>query len=294
VGTRCKRTPATAHFVVDNPLTTFVFCSLPLPTSSYIYYSNSQLFYAKTGTGKKILLLFHGFGQDHRAFQSWAEFLKEQYTLYIFDLFFHGQSTWASREALEKGDWKEIITLFLQQENITEFEIAGFSMGGKFAMASLEAFPEKIKKLTLLAPDGIKTSFWYSLATYPIVIRALFKSMILHPNRLYRITKSLRSLGLVDKGLLRFVESQMDTEEKRNRVYFSWVYFRHLKFDLNKIASLLNEQQIPFTLIVGQHDKVIQPKNMDGFIQKIKSKRLEIIEAGHNDLIKKALEYLNK
>jgi pimeloyl-ACP methyl ester carboxylesterase len=259
-----------------------------LPTSSYIHYNNSKLFYTKSGTVKKALLLFHGFGQDHRAFQSWTEILKEHYTLYSFDLFFHGQSTWVSREALEKGDWKEIITLFLQQENITKFEIAGFSMGGKFAMATLEAFPEKIKKLTLLAPDGIKTSFWYSLATYPIVIRALFKSMILHPSRLYRITKALRTLGLIDKGLLRFAESQMDTEEKRKRVYFSWVYFRHLKFDLNKIPSLLNEREVPFTLIVGQHDKVIQAKNMEAFLKKINSKRFEVIDAGHNDLIGKA------
>jgi pimeloyl-ACP methyl ester carboxylesterase len=259
-----------------------------LPTYSYIHYNNSKLFYTKSGAGKKALLLFHGFGQDHRAFQSWAEILKEQYTLYSFDLFFHGQSSWASREALEKGDWKEIITLFLQQENIAEFEIAGFSMGGKFAMATLEAFPDQIKKMTLLAPDGVKTSFWYRLATYPIAIRALFKSMILHPSRLYRTTKALRSFGLVDKGLLRFAESQMDTEEKRKRVYFSWVYFRHLKFDLNKIASLLNERQIPFTLIVGQHDKVIQAKNMEAFLKKINSKRFEVIDAGHNDLIGKA------
>ncbi len=220
------------------------------------------------------------------------EVLKSEYTLYAFDLFFHGQSMWSSREAVEKKDWHEIINQFLQQENITELEIAGFSMGAKFALATLEAFPDRIKKLTLLAPDGIKTSFWYSLATYPITIRALFKSMILHPNRLYRITKTLRSLGLVDKGLLRFAESQMDTEEKRKRVYFSWVYFRHLKFDLDQIVSLLNNNQIPLILIVGQHDKVIQAQNMDGFAQKIKFKRFEIIEAGHNDLIKKTKEYL--
>jgi pimeloyl-ACP methyl ester carboxylesterase len=263
---------------------------LPLPTTNLIHFFNSKLFFAKIGAGQKVLLLFHGFGQDHRAFQSWMEVLKDEYTCYSFDLFFHGQSTWASREALEKKDWKEIITQFLQKENITEFEIAGFSMGGKFAMATLEAFPDQIKKMTLLAPDGIKTSFWYSLATYPIAIRALFKSMILHPNRLHRITKALRSLRLVDKGLLRFAESQMDTEEKRNRVYFSWVYFRHLKFNLNKIASLLNEQQIPLALIVGQHDKVTPAQNMEAFIKKIKLKKFEVVGAGHNDLIGKAIK----
>jgi pimeloyl-ACP methyl ester carboxylesterase len=263
-------------------------------TSSHIHYHNSKLFYTKIGTGKKSLLLFHGFGQDHRVFDSWHESLQNNYTVYAFDLFFHGQSTWSSTNALEKKDWQEIVYSFLQQEKITEFEIAGFSMGGKFALATLECFPNQTKKMTLLAPDGIKTSFWYSLATYPIAFRAFFKSMILHPNRLYKITKLLHSLRLVDKGILRFAESQMDTQQKRQRVYASWVYFRHLKFDLKKITQLLNDLEIPFDLIVGKYDKIIQAKNMNSFLREIKLKRFAVIEAGHNDLIKKAIDYLVK
>jgi pimeloyl-ACP methyl ester carboxylesterase len=99
-------------------------------------------------------------------------------------------------------------------------------------------------------------------------------------------------LGLVDKGLLRFAESQMDTEEKRSRVYFSWVYFRKLKFNLSKIASLLNKKQIPLTLLVGKHDKVIQAKNMKSLVLMLQKKNFQVIEAGHNDLIKKAISVL--
>lgn len=260
--------------------------------AEFVTYQGSQLLFQSYGGGKKILLLFHGFGQDHRVFQSWAEILKEEYTLYAFDLFFHGQSTWASRQALEKRDWKEIIALFLSQKNIAQFEVAGFSMGGKFAMATLELFPERIKKIYLLAPDGIKTSFWYSLATYPIATRYFFKSMVLHPNRLHSLAKILRTFRLVDNGLLRFAEHQMDTQEKRRRVYFSWVYFRHLKFDLDKISSLLNQKEVPLTMIVGKFDKVIQPKNMESFLSKIKKQEFKILEAGHTDLISKSAAFL--
>jgi pimeloyl-ACP methyl ester carboxylesterase len=163
--------------------------------------------------------------------------------------------------------------------------LAAFSLGGKFALTALEAFPEKVKRLTLLAPDGIKTSFWYSLATYPLVIRSLFKSMVLRPGRFHALAKFLNRVGLVDKGLLRFAELQMDTEEKRRRVYYSWVYFRHLTFDLNQIATLLNANKIPLLLIVGKFDRVIPARNMNAFLQKITIKQFEIVEAGHNDLI---------
>lgn len=235
--------------------------------------------------GKKNLILFHGFGQDHRVFQNWVSALHDEYTCYAFDLYFHGSSAWPGRNALEKEDWQKIMQQFLEQEGITQFAIAGFSMGGKFALATYESFHHQITDLILLAPDGIKTSFWYSLATYPIAIRLLFKSMILYPNRLYRVTKLLRKLHLMDAGLLRFAESQMNTEEKRRRVYFSWVYFRHLKFNTDQIADLINQHEINFTLITGKHDKVITTQNMAGFLKRIKRKQALEIKSGHNDLI---------
>lgn len=259
----------------------------------HISYANSQLAYTKTGTGEAALALFHGFGQGHSAFHKWVDTLKESHTLYTFDLFFHGASHWNSRSPVEKDDWKEIMLLFLEKENIEKFGVVGFSLGGKFAMITVEAFPSMVTELTLLAPDGIKTSFWYSLATYPIAVRALFKSMILHPNRLYRLTKLLRRLKIVDQGLLRFAESQMDTEEKRRRVYFAWVYFRHLKPDLLQLTSLLNQHAIPCRLLIGKYDKVIQAENMKTFVGKIRKIQFDVIDAGHNDLIAKSIVHLS-
>jgi pimeloyl-ACP methyl ester carboxylesterase len=255
----------------------------------YVLYQDSRLHYAKGGSGTRKLLMFHGFGQGLHVFQNWLTVLEKDFTLYAFDLYFHGDSTWPSREALEKTDWQEILRIFFEQEKIERFELAGFSMGGKFVLATVEAFAERVDRLVLIAPDGIKTSFWYSLATYPIATRALFKSMILHPNRLYRLIKTLRARHLVDKGLLRFAESQMNTEEKRRRVYYSWVYFRHLKFDLRKMSALLNAHGIALLMITGKYDKIITTRNMKRFTQSIRVHQLLEIEAGHNDLIPQAV-----
>ena len=52
----------------------------------------------------------------------------------------------------------ENIREFLRKENISRFDVAGFSMGGRFALATLEAFPEKIGNVFLIAPDGEKQS----------------------------------------------------------------------------------------------------------------------------------------
>lgn len=84
-----------------------------------IVYRNSELFYYKEGTGTKTILLFHGFGHDHRAFEPWSEILQKEYTAYSFDLFFHGNSKWENQQALKKDDWKKIMQLFLIRKRLS-------------------------------------------------------------------------------------------------------------------------------------------------------------------------------
>ena len=235
------------------------------------------------------MLLFHGFGQDHHAFDQLPDTFLHSHTMYIFDIFFHGASQWQQEEEpLEKAVWKEILIQFLTENEIKKFSVLGFSMGGKFALACVELFPKQVESVYLLAPDGIKTSMWYSLATYPFGFRHLFKSMIAHHSRFLMVANLALKLKLIDKGILRFVESQMNTEAKRKRVYYSWVVLRHFQFDLDHIAGILNSKPTPLTLIIGQYDKIITAKNMQPFINKLKEVRFEVIEAGHNDLILKA------
>jgi pimeloyl-ACP methyl ester carboxylesterase len=230
--------------------------------------------------------MFHGFGQDFKSFHALSEVLSNQYTAYIFDLYFHGQSTWGYGETpLEKAHWKETMAEFFKENKIENFSLAGYSLGGKFALATLEAFPKKIQGIILLAPDGIKTSFWYALATYPLVSRKFFKYMIRHPESFEAVIRMLNAWGLADKGLIKFAQFQMNSVEKRSKVYYSWVVFRHLNFNLDKIANLINQYKIPLTMVVGQFDKVIKPSDMNSLLKKLDHYTFETPEAGHTGLI---------
>lgn len=255
--------------------------------------NNTTLHYHKSGHGEKTLLAFHGFGQDGSIYNTLAHELADRYTIYSFDLFFHGISTWPFGEKpLEKDFWKAIINQLLNENNIETFSVLGFSMGGKFALATLEAFPQKTQEIILIAPDGIKTNFWYSLATYPVAFRNLFKSMIQKPERFKAIIRVAYTLRLVDKGILRFVESQMNTEEKRNRVYFSWVVFRHLKFNMTATANLINNHAIRLIMITGKYDKIITTKNMNRLLHKVKHYDSFAPVTGHNGVIHASIKIL--
>lgn len=259
---------------------------------NFVHYNNSNLHYAKTGNGDQHLLVFHGFGQDISVFDFFTRSLSRNYTFYVFDLYFHGKSKWGKGEQpLEKHRWRETIRLFLSENNINRFHLAAFSLGGKFALATLEAFPDRVVSVYLIAPDGIKTSFWYSLATYPVVFRRFFRSMILHPDRFLTLARFLHKTGLVDQGLIRFAEYQMNSIEKRSRVYYSWVVFRHLKFNVSALADLINSKKVRVVIIVGKYDKVITPRNMQRLTKRLNNYKLEILESGHNGLINQSMPF---
>src|SRR5690606_8012102 len=136
----------------------------------------SVLSYYVAGSGNLPLVAFHGFGQTHKAFYSWLDAVGSQYRLILVDLYFHGKSTWDDPDTpLEKNTWKEVMSTLFAREGISTCSVAGFSLGGKFALATFEAFPGQVRALYLIAADGIRPSFWYTLATWPLPMRALFR-----------------------------------------------------------------------------------------------------------------------
>lgn len=233
------------------------------------------------------MLAFHGFGLTHKAFDPITDQLSAEYTVYSFDLFFHGKSHWNSEPALTKVFWKELVTTFCAENKISTFSIICFSLGGKFTLATLEAMPDRIDQLFMIAPDGVKTSIWYNLATYPLIFQNYFKSMIVKPNRFFSLVSFFKKLRLVDKGILKFAASQMNSVKKRRRVYYSWVVFKHLNFDLSLIAHLINKHEIRFDIFLGAYDKIITPEGMKKLLKKLDHYDLHMVESGHNDLIDK-------
>jgi pimeloyl-ACP methyl ester carboxylesterase len=255
-------------------------------------YKGVQLHYSRTGTGNKILLAFHGYGQTNAHFRHIAAQLSASYTTYAFDLFFHGKSIWHLKDTpLTKVFLAEMVSSFLEQKQIERFSVMGFSMGGKIALTLLEQFPQKIEELTLIAPDGVKTSFWYSLATYPGWTKKYFRKVVISSTYFQKLALTFRRLRLVDKGIVRFAHNQMNTRQKRLRVYYSWMVFRELTFDMAHIASLVNHYQIPVSMFLGAYDRIITKKNMQVLLSKLHRHHLIILDTGHNQLLEEVAGY---
>ncbi|UII29420.1 alpha/beta hydrolase [Fulvivirga maritima] len=263
-------------------------------TENNFHFKEHQINYYTYGSGEKVMLAFHGFGQNGRAFGPMANIIGKEFTIYSFDLFFHGNSYWSHEDTpLSKAIWAEIITAFLASLKIKEVALMGFSIGAKFVLATLEAIPERIIELIFIAPDGIKPNIWYQLATSPIGLKKVFKSMIQKPQLFFSILRTAEKLKFIDRSLSKFAASQMDSLEKRKRVYYSWIVFSHLKFKMKKISHLLTKNHIPVTFYLGTLDKVITPQHMQPLIKKITDYKIVLIKSAHNHLIHKVSEHIS-
>jgi pimeloyl-ACP methyl ester carboxylesterase len=253
------------------------------------------LHYRRFGKGEQVILAFHGYGQDSGHFATMAEALHPTCTIFAFDLFFHGKSKLPkSKTPLEKAFLAELIQQFLLEKQIGRFSVMAFSMGGKFALSLIEAFSGQIDKVLLVAPDGIKTNFWYNLATYPGWLQGLFKHTVLRPAPFFKFVSFLDRHKIVDKGLLRFANWHMESTPKRLRIYRSWMGFSQMNFDIRKIVRLINENQIELILFLGEYDQVIPQRSLQVFIKALETGRVIMLKTGHTYLLYEVAAYLRQ
>ena len=262
---------------------------------SELVHKGHQISYIQYGNGPKVMLAFHGFGQDAAAFKPLATELADQYTIYSFDIFYHGRSYLARNgEILTKKEWMDIIIYFLDELNTSKCSLLAFSLGGKFALATVEKLGTRIEEIMLLAPDGIQTQLWYNLATYPLFLQRYFQSMIVKPHRFFNILSFVKRFGIVDRGILKFAATQMNTVKKRRRVYYSWVAFKKFTYNLPHIAKIINNNQIRLTIFTGKHDKIITAEGMKELTSRVPEAKMIVLNSGHNDLIEHTAEFIRQ
>jgi pimeloyl-ACP methyl ester carboxylesterase len=248
----------------------------------------SRVFVRKMGVGPRSLLLFHGFGQDHRALVPVAEAVGDLYTCYLFDLYFHGQSYWGGGDRpIEQKDWKEYLQGFLHEHQIDRFSVLGFSLGARLALASLEAFPERMAAIYLVAPDGLRASPWYTLATGSLLTRKVFHMAVARPGIFFKLADIFYRWGWLDAKLHRVAEYHMRHPEKRERVYQAWVGFRRLKSAPRRVASLIRRHHIRVMILVGTGDTLIPPGRVHVLTKHLRPTEytLHVLTAGHHQLL---------
>ncbi len=259
--------------------------------SQFITYKDSEIHYRFSGEGPNAVLCFHGFGTFARTFDWLADHVPGQ--LFIaFDLPFHGDTKWTNGELFQPADLLDIISIcpHIKKE---KFTLMGYSMGGRICLQLLELIPSRISNLVLLAPDGLHMNPWYWFSTQTAIGNRIFKKAVENPDRFIKLLKRGESLKLVNKGALKYVDRHFGDKTIREQVYRVWTSFRKFKPDLNRVVSLINQYNIPVTMIYGRYDTIIPLAPGEKFFRALRSrKKFEVLETGHQLLHIQNAQYI--
>jgi len=260
-------------------------------------YKNSQISYYRFGVGPNPVVCFHGYGENGKLYAFLEKYLGGDYTFYAVDLPFHGQTQWNEGLLFTHKDLLKIIYDILGQYSFSrtggklpgapptstsQFSLMGFSLGGRIALSLYQANPGVIKKLILLAPDGLKVNSWYWFATQTGIGKSLFAFSMRKPGWFLGLLKLANRLGLVNASVFKFVNYYIGSKEARQLLYQRWITLRKLKPNLIRIKTLIRQNKTSTRLLYGKYDRIILPVRGEKFQQGIEEFcTLTVIDSGH-------------
>ena len=268
----------------------------------FLPYRSSAISYYLYGSGDKIAVCFHGYGEDASGFSFLEKYAGNAFTFYAIDLPHHGKTVWNENADFQQEYLRDIIFRItvtpsgqIQEEKfqVPGFKITllGFSLGGRIALSLYETLPQQVEKMVLLAPDGLKINFWYWLSTQTWLGNKFFRYTMKRPEWFFVLLRGLNKLKLVNTSIFKFVNHYIGDKKVREDLYKRWTSLRRLKPHLKKIKSKIKTHKTQLRLLYGKHDRIILPPRGEKFRRGIENHcTLRVIDSGHQVLHEKHAE----
>lgn len=256
-----------------------------LNSKKFISYNGYQLHYSSFGNGSQSLLAFHGFNRTGSDWSGFEKYIGNTYTIYAFDLFYHGNSTIDEKVEepyIGKTELSEMVTRFMMEKKITRISLIGYSLGGKLALSLIETMPGQIDNVFLLAPDGIKKSFWNNVAVNTAIGRMLFNHVIKDPRLVLKISSLFAKTHLIHHKLDVFIRTHLLEARNRIKVLNIWTLFKDLSPDKKRVRKHILRYKINLQMFYGKYDAIIPYKTGLQFADQLNIPCFHLLDCGHN------------
>ncbi|QHS54438.1 alpha/beta hydrolase [Mucilaginibacter sp. 14171R-50] len=257
-----------------------------------------KVHYHEYGSGGKPLLAFHGYGMTGRQFHVLENSILREYHVYGFDHFFHGGSQlgdWTEAQILT-GMPREMVKQYAEEwfklHGRQRFSVLGYSIGANIALLLVEEYPGLIDEVILMAPDGLAVYKGFEILLHKPWGRYMFKTVTKSKWLAPAVLNSLKKIRFIDDSLHQIAYNEIDTEQKRQDVYYTLNLIRLVKPDTQKIATLINQHHIKCRLIFGKYDNLFPMKAARSFIDKVQNADVHEVNMGHWLVTRQLDEYL--
>ncbi len=239
--------------------------------------------YETFGTGDLPMLAFHGFDRNFNDFRVLLPSLGQRYTIYSFNIFFHGASRAANTRAiLTESDLKGLVQAVMEKHGFTDFAVMGYSLGGKIALKLVELMPAKINDALLMAPEGLRVNMLYRLISETAWGLGLYRLLMRVPVFIYLVVYVARALRFINEKQHRFVHNSINSPAKRMKVWRIWHIFSKLPLNQEKLRLAFRKNSIQAHFFFGQYDRIIPASIGEDFVHKLSDNcHLHILEMNH-------------
>ena len=124
--------------------------------SKFMELDGLNVHYRIVGAGKPVVLL-HGTGASLHTWEEFADNLKDSFQLISLDLPAFGLTGGRADHDYSIAMYTSFLKKFTKKLNLTSFDIAGNSLGGRIAWEFAAAYPEQVRKLVLMDAAGYPT-----------------------------------------------------------------------------------------------------------------------------------------
>lgn len=254
---------------------------------SLLSYKGSSISFYRYGQGAEHVICFHGYGEDGQGFSFLEELAGDRFSFYAIELPWHGRTDWNEVRPITAEDLRQIVEMILHS-GVESFSLMGFSLGGRASLSLYADMDNRVKRMVLLAPDGLKVNAWYWLATQTRMGNAFFRYTMRNPHWFFRFLKLMNRAGFVNASVFKFASHYIGNSEVRQQLYDRWTGLRKLKPQLSVIKKQIRKNDTPVRLLYGRFDRIILASRGEKFMKGIESQcSITLLQAGHQVLDKK-------
>ena len=278
--------------------------------------NNEEYFYLEVKNDHPALILIHGNMSSSIHYLPLIERLKDQFHIYAMDLRGFGDSSYLTPiETLE--DFAEDIKLFMDELDIPNANIAGWSTGGAIALKFASKYPKKTNKIVLIESASYRG--------YPIfrkdennqpIIGEYYKSKEELANDMVQVLPMKFAFENKDSNTVKAIWEALiytnhipdietynlyidETIKQRNLIDLDYALttFNMSNFSngMNNGDGTITKVTQPVLSIWGDQDKVVLEYMIDETIEALKdSKKVVLKDSGHSPLTDKPDELANE
>jgi pimeloyl-ACP methyl ester carboxylesterase len=251
----------------------------------FLQYQAHRIHYTKFGKGPKLLITFHGFGDQGDLFLKLRDSLENHYTVVVIDAPFHGETEWQKNIFYPK-DIRKIVEAFRYELGFERFSLMAHSMGGLFIIGIFKYIAAYVDELILLAPAGLQKSVIYNKLLFNYPIRRFFKWTASRPGISSKLLSYSQKFGWLDRITHLFFTKQLEDELLRRRMFNTWSSLYFFPRKLRQFRRLIRRYNIEVLMFYGERDKLTPKQFGENFVKKLKRKKfvkaeIKTVNDGH-------------